>query len=393
MLALIAISRPTTDHKWAPIDFKGLTLIVSGVAASIVGFQQAGIWGWASPGTVLFIVVGVALLIAFVVVEEKSPSPLMRVGIFRIRAFAVENLVLGISMLVFVPFFFFASEYAQISLDKTAQQAGLFLLYFFLGFVVTSQIGGRILDRRGAKRPVVLGCALAAVGFGLWASRVTQLDFSSQIWPVVLAGAGMGFMLTPASTDAVNRASRLSYGEATGITQTVRNYSASLGLAVLGTVLVSQPRNHITTSLIHLGVPPSRAATEASKIAQFQSSGSGAIHSIPRFIRLDFAEASRTVIFAMAGIMVVAAVVGFFGLQTGVQEAQDEETARDSDSLSELSDSPVVAYVASSPGQRGAHEERPTFLLREHHERIGCLRRDRHVRIERRRDQRRYRLG
>ena len=81
-------------------------------------------------------------------------------SIFRIRPFLVENLVLGISMLVFVPVFFFASEYAQISLGKSASEAGLFLLYFFLGFVVAAQIGGRMLDRRGAKRPVVLGCAL-----------------------------------------------------------------------------------------------------------------------------------------------------------------------------------------------------------------------------------------
>ena len=62
-------------------------------------------------------------------------------------------------MIVFIPVFFFASEYAQISLGKTAPQAGLFLLYFFLGFVVAAQIGGRMLDRDGAKRPVVLGCA------------------------------------------------------------------------------------------------------------------------------------------------------------------------------------------------------------------------------------------
>lgn len=121
-------------------------------------------------------------------------------------------------MLVFIPVFFFASEYAQIALGKSAQQAGLYLLYFFLGFAVTSQIGGRMLDRVGAKRPVVLGCALAAVGFALWAGKSTQLNFSSQVCYVILSGAGMGFMLTPASTDAVSRASRLSYGEATGIT-------------------------------------------------------------------------------------------------------------------------------------------------------------------------------
>ena len=68
---------------------------------------------------------------------------------------------------------------------------------------------------------------------------MTDLEFGSQICYVVVAGAGMGFMLTPASTDAVNRALGLSYGEATGITQTVRNYAASLGLAILGTILVT----------------------------------------------------------------------------------------------------------------------------------------------------------
>ena len=158
-------------------------------------------------------------------------------------------------MLAFIPVFFFASEYAQISLGKTASEAGLFLLYFFIGFVVAAQIGGRMLDRGGAKRPVVLGCVLAAVGFALWAGKVTELNFHTQQWYIILAGAGMGFMLGPASTDAVNRASRLSYGEATGITQTVRNYAASLGLAILGTVLVSQMRSHLTTSLIAQGLP------------------------------------------------------------------------------------------------------------------------------------------
>ena len=60
-----------------------------------------------------------------------------------------------ISMMAFIPIFFFASEYAQIALHKTASEAGIFLLFFFLGFVVAAQIGGRMLDREGAKRAVV----------------------------------------------------------------------------------------------------------------------------------------------------------------------------------------------------------------------------------------------
>src|SRR5208282_6013490 len=99
---------------------------------------------------------------------------------------------------------------------------------------------------------------------------------------IILAGAGMGFMLGPSSTDAVNRASRLSYGEATGITQTVRNYAASLGLAVLGTILVSQFRSRVTTSLVGLGLSRARAAAEASAISQSQG-GSGSVGRIPHF--------------------------------------------------------------------------------------------------------------
>ena len=54
---------------------------------------------------------------------------------------------------VFVPFFFFASVYAQAALGENASNAGFYIMYFFLGFVITAQIGGRILDKRGA-RPV-----------------------------------------------------------------------------------------------------------------------------------------------------------------------------------------------------------------------------------------------
>ena len=72
-------------------------------------------------------------------------------SMFRIRPFLVENIVLGVAMLAFVPVFFFASLYAQVALAQSASQASLYLLYFFIGFVVAAQIGGRMLDRIGAK--------------------------------------------------------------------------------------------------------------------------------------------------------------------------------------------------------------------------------------------------
>ena len=96
--------------------------------------------------------------------------------IFRNPPFLVENIIFGIAMMAFIPVFFFASDLRpdRSGRDGDARPACC-ILYFFLGFVVAAQIGGRMLDRIGAKRPVVLGCALAAVGFWLWAGKVTDL--------------------------------------------------------------------------------------------------------------------------------------------------------------------------------------------------------------------------
>ena len=317
-LVLIVISNPTTVHRPARIDYRGVVLIASGVALSIVGFQQASIWGWTSPLTGLCIAAGVALLVIFYFVEVRTREPLIQMKIFHIRAFLAENVVLFIAMLTFIPFFFFASEYAQVSLGKNATQASLTLMYFFLGFVVASQVGGRVLDRRGAKLPVVVGCAVAATGFALWAGKVTQLNFSSQIWSIVIAGAGMGLMLTPASTDAVNRASRYAYAEATGITQTVRNYAASLGLAILGTILVSEFRTRLESSFIAQGIAPAKAASLAAQAAE--SGGAGSARAIPPYVRMDFAYASQRVFYVMAGVMGAAALAALLGLRRGRQE-------------------------------------------------------------------------
>jgi hypothetical protein len=189
--------------------------------------------------------------------------------------------------------------------------------------VIASQLGGRMLDKGGAKRPVVLGCALGAVGFYLWGSKATDLSFSAQQWYIILAGAGVGMMLGPASTDAVNRASSLSYGEATGITQTVRNYAASLGLAILGTVLVTQVRTKVTDSLTSQGLPHEQAVREARSISQAAQGGGGSsakTDTIPHFIQIAFAEATQTVLYVMCAIMAVAGIVALIGLKAGVQK-------------------------------------------------------------------------
>ena len=301
------------------MDYRGLALIVGGVGLSVFGLQQSAIWGWGNPAIEVCIAAGVVILAVFVAVERRTASPLINVRIFANRTFTVENVILGIAMMAFIPVFFFASVYGQIALAEKATTASLLILYFFLGFVVCAQIGGRMLDRIGAKRPVRArlrpgGRRVRAVG--------RESDRPARRRPGDLhryGRAGMGLMLGQANTDAINRAARYSYGEATGITQTVRNYGASLGFAILGTILISAFRSRIASSLTARGLSAPAASAEAAKIAQLQG-GNGNVGAIPQFIRADFAGATRDVLYVMAVIMAVAGVVALLGLKRGVQE-------------------------------------------------------------------------
>jgi FtsH-binding integral membrane protein len=159
---------------------------------------------------------------------------------------------------------------------------------------------------------MLLGTALGAVGFAFWAARITDLSLGAQWWCIVMGGAGIGLLLTPASTDAVNRAIDASYGEVTGITQTVRNYSASLSLAVLGTILLNTTTSKITTTLTGQGLPSGVAHSTAKSITQNLTGSSGGAApagvstSTLDAIRLDFAEGNRYVLYGMAIALAVA---------------------------------------------------------------------------------------
>jgi hypothetical protein len=227
--------------------------------------------------------------------------------------------------IAFVPLFLFASMYSQIALGDDSSEAGIYLLTFFAGFAGASQIGGRMLDTSGARVPVVAGSLIAAVGFVLWGRELPDLDYDSQWQWIVLTGAGLGLVLGPVSTDAINRAARTAYGEVTGITQTVRNFGASIGLAILGTILILENKSNLESSLGSLGVPKERADAVAQSLSEsgggnasgFAEHGGKRAQELFEQVQLDFALSSRTVFYGMAGAMALSFVVSLIALRSG----------------------------------------------------------------------------
>ena len=301
-LYLIWRSKPDDVRRPAPLDYRGTVLVCGAMGLLVLGLQQSSQWGWGSPGVWGSLLVGAGLAVAFVLWELRVQRPLLDLSIFRDRAFAADTVILAVMSIVFVPFFFFGSVYAQAALGLSSADAGFYIMYFFLGFVVAAQLGGRILDKRGARPTIVLGAAVGAVGFFLLAGKLTDLSLSHQWVYIALSGAGLGFMLGPASTDAVNRAPSTSYSEVTGITQTGRNFGASLGLAVLGTILINRSTTTISEALMRSGVPRSQALDAAGSFGG-GAPARGAGGTIVFDVHMAFAHATQTIFYIMAAVM------------------------------------------------------------------------------------------
>ena len=312
---------------------RGALLISSGMGIAVLGLQQAGVWGWGSAAT--WAVLGRRARAAARVRALRAaacPSRSCRSRLFADRAFLVDNVVLFLLSICFVPLFFFAEPLRP---DRARRKLGR-------GRPLASSSSSS--DSRSALaaaahcstsaalvRRSCPGCLIAAVGFYLWAESLDDLSFGEQWWRLAIAGVGVGLVLGPVSTDALNRAGRMpTYGAVTGLTQTVRNFGGSLGLAVLGSILVTQVVSKVTKTLTADGVPHAKASAIAHAVSGAStgagsSSGSGSGEPVRRgksqaavrAVQADFASATKTVVLGMAGAMAVAFVVSFLGLPRG----------------------------------------------------------------------------
>jgi len=303
------------------VDWAGALLVVVGVGLSITGFQQAATWGWASPATLACLIGGAVAIGVFVLFERTRDEPLLRLRYFTNRVFAAQNAVLLAASAAFVPVFFFSSLYAQVGLGWSPSNSGLYLLIFFGGFAPAVQVAGRLLDTGRAKLAAVSGGALGTLGFIMWAQRLPGLSENNQ-WPwILVAGAGLGLIIGASNTDAVNQVPEEHFGEATGITQTVRNYGASLGLAVLGTLFASQLQTDIENASSSLGIEKSQAdeiaaalhgsGGDPSEVFNQFGANAGKVFSAAQE---GFAEASQYVFWGLAACMAITTVVALIAL-------------------------------------------------------------------------------
>ncbi|MEU1874679.1 MFS transporter [Streptomyces sp. NPDC019793] len=223
------------------LDLPGALLVTAGLATLAYGISQTESEGWAATAALVPLAAGLALLGLFLLVEARTASPLMPLGLLRLRSVASANVAMLVSGSSMFSMWFFMTLYAQNVLGYSPLEAGLALVPSSLAVILGSKAAPRFLPVLGARNVAVLGTLVAAAGFG-WQSTMTADGgyLTAIMIPGVLMMLGAGLAATPLASLAISGAAPGDAGLVSGLINTSRTMGGSLGLAVMSTIAASR---------------------------------------------------------------------------------------------------------------------------------------------------------
>ena len=219
------------------LDIPGLLLASSGAFGIVFGLIRAQSLGWTSPTILASLIGGGLLLAGFVSWELRASEPMLPMGFFAKRSFAVTNVA---SLSMYFGMFgsiFFLSQYMQNVLGNTPLQAGLKLLVWTGATMVVAPLAGVFSGRLGSRPFMVAGLSLQA-GALAWLALLlsTHVPYSEMIPPFIMAGAGMALVFAPSANAVLASVSTQQAGQASGANNAIREVGGVLGVAVLASV-------------------------------------------------------------------------------------------------------------------------------------------------------------
>jgi len=260
-IAVIAISLKHVPESRNPIasriDWTGAFIVTIALGGLVYGFVESANLGWGSRRVDGSLIIGFASLVLFLIIEPRSPSPMVPLALFKSQSFAGANLLtLFLYAALGIFFFLFPMNLIQVQGYSSTATGAAALPTILLMFLLSRWSGG-LVARNGARTPLIIGPLIVAVGFILFAIPSVGRSYWSTSFPAfIVLGLGMAVSVAPLTTVVMSSFEGEREGTASGINNAVARVAGVLAIAVLGVVMVNVFSRSLQRSLAGLDLVP-----------------------------------------------------------------------------------------------------------------------------------------
>ena len=228
------------------LDYYGMAVLSLAIASVTLALSSIEVLhAWDDPQIIGLLAFGLAMAVLFVVIESRAKSPIMPLGIYRLRAITVAVAVTLLSSMSLHGFVLFLPLYFQVSLGSSATQAGILLTPMLLGMVLGAIVAGQLLSRTGGRYRLQTVISAACMGLGMclfstlsygWGFTENNPILFSQVYLIITA-LGFGGIVATLSVTVQNAVPFRDVGVATASLQFCRSLGGMMGLTATGIVM------------------------------------------------------------------------------------------------------------------------------------------------------------
>lgn len=260
---ILNADRPTAKATRG-FDLPGFLLLTSFLVSALLGLSKGNSEGWTSRYVLTCALIAVIALVLFLTVESVVEERILDLGLFRSTQFSVAIVVTAARSIALYGGTFLLPVFLQNQMGRTAIDTGLLMLPGALVMAAVMPFSGRIADALGTRLPTIVGLLLTA--WFMWTYR--KLDVTTSSWnvvyPTLLRGVGLGLLVTPVMTAAINAVPTSKAGMASSMLSLSQQIAGSLGIALLASVLGHRTTFHL--AVVGQGLDATRPAfTEAMR--------------------------------------------------------------------------------------------------------------------------------